>query len=200
MATIQFSLNSIGALPQIAHPGHALRDRATVAAEGKLFPVEVAHLGSKGTTGGLAVPRGSSLDTAGGGFNPLFRDDGLETVVRAIANHQRVAGVDISDLDDSELTKLRRDHIGFIFQFFNLLPMLNAEENIVLPLSIAGEKPDKEFFEDLIAAVSAGITQGRSLEELERTVLLEKYKGWAQYERLRVYNIRSAYQNLKAYR
>ena len=58
----------------------------------------------------------------------------------------------------------------------------------------------REFFEDLIAAVSTGITQGRSLEELEKTVLLEKYRDWAQYDRLRVYNIRSAYQNLKTYR
>jgi glyoxylase-like metal-dependent hydrolase (beta-lactamase superfamily II) len=58
----------------------------------------------------------------------------------------------------------------------------------------------REFFEDLIAALSAGIAQGKSLEELEKTVLLEKYKDWAQYDRLRVYNIRSAYQNLKAYR
>lgn len=58
----------------------------------------------------------------------------------------------------------------------------------------------REFFEDLIAAVSSGIKQGKSLEEMEKTVLLEKYKDWAQYERLRVYNIRSAYQNLKAYR
>jgi glyoxylase-like metal-dependent hydrolase (beta-lactamase superfamily II) len=58
----------------------------------------------------------------------------------------------------------------------------------------------REFFEDLVAAVSAGIVQGKSLEELEKTVMLEKYKGWAQYDRLRVYNIRSAYQNLKQYR
>ena len=47
------------------------------------------------------------------------------------------------DLSDNEITKLRREHIGFIFQFFNLLPMLTAEENIILPLSIAGKKPDK---------------------------------------------------------
>ena len=58
----------------------------------------------------------------------------------------------------------------------------------------------REFFEDLIAAVTAGMQQGRSLEEMERTILLEKYKDWAQYDRLRVYNIRSAYQNLKTYR
>jgi ABC-type lipoprotein export system ATPase subunit len=49
-----------------------------------------------------------------------------------------VAGVEIAALDDTELTKLRRDHIGFIFQFFNLLPMLTAAENIALPLKLAG--------------------------------------------------------------
>ena len=51
-------------------------------------------------------------------------------------------GVEITGLDDGELTKLRRDKLGFVFQFFNLLPVLTAEENIVLPLSIAGRKPD----------------------------------------------------------
>ncbi len=55
-----------------------------------------------------------------------------------------LAGTKLGDLSDKEITKLRRKHIGFIFQFFNLLPMLTAEENVVLPLSIAGEKPDKE--------------------------------------------------------
>ena len=59
----------------------------------------------------------------------------------------------LGQLSDNEITKLRREHIGFIFQFFNLLPMLSAEENITLPLSIAGEKPDKEFFEDLLKRV-----------------------------------------------
>jgi putative ABC transport system ATP-binding protein len=64
-----------------------------------------------------------------------------------------IAGTELGKLDDSDLTKLRRRHIGFVFQFFNLLPMLNAEENMVLPLSIAGEKPDKAFFEDLLKRV-----------------------------------------------
>ena len=61
-----------------------------------------------------------------------------------------VAGVDIGSLDDTALTKLRREKIGFIFQFFNLLPMLTAEENVVLPLSIAGEKPDAEWLASLL--------------------------------------------------
>jgi putative ABC transport system ATP-binding protein len=62
-----------------------------------------------------------------------------------------IAGTEITQLNDAKLTRLRREHIGFVFQFFNLLPMLNAEENIVLPLSIAGEKPDKEWLDSLLS-------------------------------------------------
>ena len=61
-----------------------------------------------------------------------------------------IGGQDIAGLTDREVTLLRRKHIGFVFQFFNLLPMLTAEENVVLPLSIAGEKPEKAFLEDLL--------------------------------------------------
>jgi putative ABC transport system ATP-binding protein len=71
-----------------------------------------------------------------------------------------IAGQDVGSMSDSEITKLRREHIGFVFQFFNLLPMLNAEENIRLPLTIAGVKPDPEFFEQLLKRV--GLTDRRS--------------------------------------
>jgi len=64
-----------------------------------------------------------------------------------------IAGTDITGLGDTELTKLRREHIGFIFQFFNLLPMLSAEENIVLPLELAGKKTDRAWVEELISRV-----------------------------------------------
>jgi putative ABC transport system ATP-binding protein len=64
-----------------------------------------------------------------------------------------IAGEDVGSLNDTEVTLLRRKHIGFVFQFFNLLPMLTAEENVLLPLSIAGEKPDKSFFEDMLHRV-----------------------------------------------
>jgi putative ABC transport system ATP-binding protein len=64
-----------------------------------------------------------------------------------------IDGIELTTLGDSDLTKLRRRHIGFVFQFFNLLPMLDAEENIKLPLTIAGEKPDEKWFSDLIASV-----------------------------------------------
>jgi putative ABC transport system ATP-binding protein len=62
-------------------------------------------------------------------------------------------GVDITRLDDGELTQLRRDKLGFVFQFFNLLPVLTAEENLVLPLSIAGRKPDQQWVDQLVRTV-----------------------------------------------
>src|SRR3954469_8471472 len=62
-------------------------------------------------------------------------------------------GVDITRLGDGELTDLRRDKLGFVFQFFNLLPVLTAEENLVLPLSIAGRKPDRQWVDQLIRTV-----------------------------------------------
>jgi putative ABC transport system ATP-binding protein len=62
-------------------------------------------------------------------------------------------GDEITSLDDGELTKLRRDKLGFVFQFFNLLPVLTAEENLVLPLSIAGRKPDSAWLDQLVSTV-----------------------------------------------
>jgi putative ABC transport system ATP-binding protein len=64
-----------------------------------------------------------------------------------------IAGTEITTLGDNDLTKLRREHIGFVFQFFNLLPMLNAKENILLPLTIAGEKPDEGWFDQVASDV-----------------------------------------------
>jgi putative ABC transport system ATP-binding protein len=83
---------------------------------------------------------------------------GKSTLMHALAGLDKptsgtvsIAGVEITSLDDTRLTQLRRDHIGFVFQFFNLLPMLTAEENVVLPLSIAGEKPDQAWLDELLA-------------------------------------------------
>src|SRR6476660_9082325 len=71
-----------------------------------------------------------------------------------------VAGTEITTLKDAKLTRLRRQHIGFVFQFFNLLPMLTAEENVVLPLSIAGEKPDRAWVDQLLG--ETGLTDRRT--------------------------------------
>jgi putative ABC transport system ATP-binding protein len=70
-----------------------------------------------------------------------------------------IAGTKLGELSDTEITKLRRKHIGFVFQFFNLLPMLTADENVRLPLSIAGEKPDREWYDGLLEKV--GLSERR---------------------------------------
>jgi putative ABC transport system ATP-binding protein len=72
---------------------------------------------------------------------------------RPTSGSVKLGGVELSDLEDRKLTQLRRDEIGFIFQTFNLLPVLSAEENILLPLSIAGRKPDREWLDRLIDTV-----------------------------------------------
>ena len=77
-----------------------------------------------------------------------------------------LAGTEITALGDDELTRLRRRHIGFVFQFFNLLPMLTAKENIALPLAIAGAKPEPGWIEQLIADVGLADRVGHRPSEL----------------------------------
>jgi putative ABC transport system ATP-binding protein len=77
-----------------------------------------------------------------------------------------IDGTEITTLGDTDLTKLRREHIGFIFQFFNLLPMLSAEENIRLPLQIAGDKVDKQWFEELLAKMGLADRRAHRPSEL----------------------------------
>jgi putative ABC transport system ATP-binding protein len=112
-------------------------------------------------TGDAAVDalRGVSLDIAPGKLTAIMgpSGSGKSTLMHILAGLDRpttgrvsIAGIDITDLGDGELTQLRRDHIGFIFQFFNLLPMLTAEENVLLPLQIAGETADAAWVEELI--------------------------------------------------
>jgi putative ABC transport system ATP-binding protein len=103
-----------------------------------------------------------SVDFPTGRFAAIMgpSGSGKSTLMHVLAGLDRptsgtvsVAGVQLTDLDDRKLTQLRRDRIGFIFQTFNLLPVLNAEENIVLPLSIAGREVDREWFDRLIDTV-----------------------------------------------
>jgi putative ABC transport system ATP-binding protein len=77
----------------------------------------------------------------------------LAALDRPTSGYVTIAGTRLGQLSDNEITKLRRRHIGFIFQFFNLLPMLTADENIQLPLSLAGEKADRDFYNDLVKRV-----------------------------------------------
>jgi len=77
----------------------------------------------------------------------------LAALDKPTSGHVAIAGQDVGSLSDADVTMLRRQHIGFVFQFYNLLPMLTAEENVLLPLSIAGKKPDGGFFEELVGRV-----------------------------------------------
>ncbi len=122
---------------------------------------DVARRYGEGDTAVDAL-RGVSLDVSRGQLTTVMGPSGsgkstlmhiLAGLDRPTAGSVEIGGTEITTLGDSDLTKLRREHIGFIFQFFNLLPMLSAEENIVLPLTIAGEKPDKAWLEQLIASV-----------------------------------------------
>jgi putative ABC transport system ATP-binding protein len=106
--------------------------------------------------------RGVTLDIAPGRLTAVVgpSGSGKSTLMHILAGLDKpssgsvsIAGREITRLSDDQLTKLRRTHIGFVFQFFNLLPMLSAEENILLPLGLAGRKPDDEWIDELIANV-----------------------------------------------
>jgi putative ABC transport system ATP-binding protein len=106
--------------------------------------------------------RGVSLDVEQGKLTAVMGPSGsgkstlmhiLAALDRPTSGYVTMAGTRLGQLNDKEITKIRREHIGFIFQFFNLLPMLTAEENILLPLSLASKKPDQAFFQDLVKRV-----------------------------------------------
>jgi putative ABC transport system ATP-binding protein len=126
--------------------------------------VTAADLARRYGEGETAVDalRGVSVDVASEQLTAVMgpSGSGKSTLMHILAGLDRptegevwIAGTAIGELNDTQLTKLRREHIGFIFQFFNLLPMLTAKENIVLPLSIAGEKPDSGWLDDLTEKV-----------------------------------------------
>jgi putative ABC transport system ATP-binding protein len=113
--------------------------------------------------------RGVSLDVAGGELVSIMgpSGSGKSTLMHIMAGLDKptsgeveIAGTAISKLNDTDLTKLRRRNVGFVFQFFNLLPMLTAEENVTLPLQLAGGKLDKAWVADVIDRV--GLTDRKT--------------------------------------
>jgi putative ABC transport system ATP-binding protein len=137
-------------------------DGAVVSAQ------EITRVYGEGETAVHAL-RGVTLDVARGKLTAVMGPSGsgkstlmhiLAALDRPTDGHVELAGTRLGDLSDTAITKLRREHIGFVFQFFNLLPMLTAEENILLPLRLAGEKPDKDFFDELLDKV--GLADRRS--------------------------------------
>jgi putative ABC transport system ATP-binding protein len=106
--------------------------------------------------------RGVSLDVPAGQFTAVMgpSGSGKSTLMHLLAGLDvpsagtvSIGGQDITTMSDRQLTRLRRRHIGFIFQSFNLLPTLSAEENVVLPLAIAGRRPDSDTLQTLLARV-----------------------------------------------
>ena len=117
--------------------------------------------------GGSAVRalRGVSIEVPQGQFAAVMgpSGSGKSTLMHLLAGLDTptsgsvtVDGREIGGLGDKALTQLRRDRLGFVFQSFNLVPVLTAEENILLPLTLAGKKPDREWHDTLIAAVGLG--------------------------------------------
>jgi putative ABC transport system ATP-binding protein len=110
--------------------------------------------------------RGIDLDVRAGELVAVMgpSGSGKSTLMHTLAGLDKptsgtvtIAGEEITSLDDRKLTLLRRRHIGFVFQFFNLLPMLTAQENVTLPLSIAGTKPEERWLSELLDRT--GLTQ-----------------------------------------
>jgi len=106
--------------------------------------------------------RGVSLDVDEGRLTAVMgpSGSGKSTLMHILAGLDKptsgsvsIAGEEITSMNDNELTHLRRRRIGFVFQFYNLLPMLNAEENVKLPLSVAGTKVDDGWFKELMVKV-----------------------------------------------
>jgi putative ABC transport system ATP-binding protein len=129
--------------------------------EAVVVATDVARRYGEGDTAVDAL-RGVSLDVNRGQLTTVMgpSGSGKSTLMHILAGLDKptggsvaIADTEITTLGDTDLTKLRREHIGFVFQFFNLLPMLTAEENITLPLTIAGEKVDDEWLEQLIGSV-----------------------------------------------
>jgi putative ABC transport system ATP-binding protein len=106
--------------------------------------------------------RGVTLEVASGQFLAVMgpSGSGKSTLMHVMAGLDQptsgavsIGGRDITAMEDAELTLLRREHIGFVFQFFNLLPMLTAEENVVLPLTLAGNDVDDGWVDQVIDRV-----------------------------------------------
>jgi len=119
--------------------------------------------------------RGVSLAVAEGALVAVMgpSGSGKSTLMHLLAGLDRptggevwIDGTQIGALGDSEITKLRRRHIGFVFQFFNLLPMLTAEENVVLPLMLAGRTPEQAWVEELIGRLGLGDRRAHRPSEL----------------------------------
>ena len=126
--------------------------------------IEVVKVYGEGSTAVRALD-GITLDVERGRFTAILgaSGSGKSTLLHCLAGLDElttgrvlIGDIDLATLDDNELTRLRRDRIGFVFQAFNLVPTLTAAENIVLPLSIAGRQPDRDWLDVVISTLGLG--------------------------------------------
>jgi putative ABC transport system ATP-binding protein len=108
---------------------------------------------------------GVSVTFPAGGFTAIMGPSGsgkstllhcMAGLDRPTSGSVRIGDTEVTELGENDLTRLRRDRLGFIFQAFNLIPTLTAAENIELPLRLAGRTPDREWLDDLVATVGLG--------------------------------------------
>ena len=137
--------------PALAHPEVAVAARA----------VEVTKIYGAGETAVRALDN-VTVDFPRGEFTAIMGPSGsgkstllycLAGLERVSSGHVFIGGSDLSALDDHHLTLLRRERLGFIFQAFNLVPTLTAQENILLPLAIAGRKPENAWFDNVVDTI-----------------------------------------------
>lgn len=130
--------------------------------------VELARRYGEGETAVDAL-RGVSISVGRGDLVAVMgpSGSGKSTLMHVLAGLDKptsgtvtIGGTEITELDDRDLTLLRREHVGFVFQFFNLLPTLTVDENVALPITIAGDKPDRQWRDELLART--GLTRRRS--------------------------------------
>ncbi|HEX8101372.1 MAG TPA: ABC transporter ATP-binding protein [Solirubrobacteraceae bacterium] len=155
-------------------PGSTVSPSAPAATQAAVLAEDVARRYGEGESAVHAL-RGVSLSVPAGQFTAVMgpSGSGKSTLMHILAGLDapdegsvRIGGTEITGMDDKALTLLRRRHIGFIFQAFNLLPVLTAEENIVLPLSLAGRKPDREWVDAVIERVGLSARRGHRPAEL----------------------------------
>ena len=144
-----------------ASAAQAMAATAATARGAVVTAHEVTRRYGEGETAVDAL-RGVSLEVQRGKLTAIMGPSGsgkstlmhiLAALDRPTTGHVTIAGTRLGQLSDNDITKLRREHIGFVFQFFNLLPMLTAEENVLMPLSLAGTKPERDWFDGLLERV-----------------------------------------------
>ena len=152
--------NRLGATPDTAAPAAAAIDAVKVYGRGE---AQVRAL--DGVTVGFATGRFTAImGPSGSGKSTLMHClAGLDTLTEGSV---RVGGTDLSTLKDRQLTRLRRDRIGVVFQAFNLVPTLSAEENITLPMALAGRRPDRAWVDHVIDTVGLRARLGHRPSEL----------------------------------